>query len=182
MNSKRQLAAIMFTDIVGYSAMMQADEQDGHSKANRYRQALEQYVEKHDGEIIQHYGDGSLSVFSSAVEAVGCAIDLQIVLKEEPQVPLRAGIHIGDIVIEGQEIYGNGVNIASRVESMGVANSILISDSVYKEVKNWPEIKTTSLGLFDFKNIETPVQLYAIANKGLVVPKEQDMRGKGRKK
>ena len=120
MTSSRQLAAIMFTDIVGYTALMQASEADGKLKAKHYRKILSEQVAEHGGTIIQNYGDGSLTIFSSAVEAVECAMAIQHILKEEPVVPLRIGIHLGDIVIDGEDFYGDGINVAARIESMGV--------------------------------------------------------------
>ena len=175
---KRQLVAIMFTDIIGYSAMMNTNEQDGITKANRYRQVLTEQVEKHGGEIIQHYGDGSLSIFSSSVEAVTCAKQIQIDLKEIPQVPLRVGLHLGDIVLEGEEIYGDGVNIASRVESMGIAGAILMTERIVHDLKSHPDFILASLGAFQFKNIAKPLEVFALANKGFPIPDKNNISGK----
>ena len=175
---KRQLAAIMFTDIIGYSAMMNTNEQDGITKANRYRQVLTEQVEKHGGEIIQHYGDGSLSIFSSSVEAVTCAKRIQTDLKDIPQVPLRVGLHLGDIVLEGEEIYGDGVNIASRVESMGIAGAILMTERIVHDLKSHPDFILRSLGSFQFKNIAKPLEVFALANEGFPIPDKNTISGK----
>lgn len=180
MPARRQLAAIMFTDIVGYSAMMNTDEEHGFIVANRYRQVLEQEVKDHGGEIIHHYGDGSLSIFPSAVDAVSCAREIQSALKEAPLVPLRIGVHVGDIVSNGNDIFGDGVNIASRVESMGIPGAILLTERVMYDLRSHPEYKMTSLGLFRFKNIEEPIEVFALANQGLSVPTLEEMQGKGR--
>ncbi|MDX1479963.1 MAG: adenylate/guanylate cyclase domain-containing protein, partial [Saprospiraceae bacterium] len=116
MTSTRRLAAIMFTDIVGYSALMHTDEHHARGLAARYRDELDRLVALHGGSIVKHFGDGSLCMFTSTVEAVHCARELQLTLRRQPVVPLRIGLHTGDIVIDGDDIYGDGVNIASRVE------------------------------------------------------------------
>ena len=123
----RRLAAIMFTDIVGYTALMQQDEQAAAAIRNHHREVFQKFHKKHQGEILQYFGDGTLSVFQSGVEAVKCAIAIQNALKTGKEVPLRIGLHMGDIVFDGTEIYGDGVNLASRIESMGVAGAVLLS-------------------------------------------------------
>jgi adenylate cyclase len=176
MSTNRRLAAIMFTDIVGYSAMMQRDEAGGVASVKRYREVLEQRVAAHGGNIHQHYGDGSLSIFSSAVEAVNCAKEVQQILMEEPRVVLRTGIHIGDIMLESGHIYGDGVNLASRVESLAVPGSVLITERVIQDIRNHPEFQTISLGKFTFRNISQPTEVFALANEGFPVPTKQDLR------
>ena len=118
-SSSRRLVAILFSDIVGYTAMMKENEQLGKSKAKTYRKILEEKVAKHHGEVVQHYGDGSLSIFQSSVEAVRCAKEIQLEVKEH-DIPLRIGIHKGDITIEGKDVFGDGINVASRIESLGI--------------------------------------------------------------
>jgi adenylate cyclase len=97
----RQLAAIMFADIVGFTALMQEDEDRARAQRDRQREVLSTLVPRHEGEILQYYGDGALSVFTSAVQAVQCAVEIQLALRDEPAVPLRIGVHTGDIVYEG---------------------------------------------------------------------------------
>ena len=124
----RQLAAVMFTYIVGYTALMESDEEAAIKVRSRHRKVFQQEHETHQGEIIQYYGDGALSIFKSAIEAVHCAIGIQRLLKEgNPAVPVRVGLHMGDIVYSNTEVYGDGVNFASRIESLGVAGAILLS-------------------------------------------------------
>jgi hypothetical protein len=166
----RLLAAIMFSDIVGYTTMMQQDEQDGYKKRERYKKVLEKLTTKYQGKIVQYYGDGALSIFGSAVEAARCAIEIQNELIKEPKVPLRIGLHTGDIVYNDDGAYGDGVNIASRVENLSVSGGILISEKVYDELINHTEISTVSLGKFELKNIKNPIKLYAISNKGIAIP------------
>ncbi len=179
--SSRRLAAIMFTDIVGYTALMQKDEGLAMQIRARHREVFENTHAKHTGEIIQYFGDGTLSLFQSGVEAINCAIALQRLLQEEPVVPLRIGIHVGDIVFDGTEIYGDSVNVASRIESMSVPGAILISGKLNDELKNHPGILTQSLGDFEFKNVQYPITLYAIANQGIPIPEANELQGKGKR-
>lgn len=177
---KRQLAAIMFTDIVGYTALMQDDEAIAVATRTRHRNIFESQHESYNGKIVQYYGDGSLSVFNSAVEAVKCAIEIQILLQKGDPVPVRIGIHVGDIVFNATEVYGDGVNFASRIESLGIGGSILVSEKLNDELKNQSDITTISVGHFELKNITNPVEVFAISNEGIVVPQEEDFEGKKR--
>ena len=108
----------MFTDISGFSAIMQADESHARTILERHRQVIEETHKRYQGEILQYFGDGTLSVFDSAVSAVECAVDIQIDLRKEPEVPLRIGIHTGDISWDENGAFGDGVNVASRVENL----------------------------------------------------------------
>lgn len=172
---QRRLAAIMFSDIVGYTALMRENEEDGFHSLKRYRQILEQRVDLHQGEILHHYGDGSMSVFSSAVEAIKCAIEIQQSLRQAPVLDLRIGIHVGEVAVEGEYVYGDGINIASRVESMAQPGSVLITERVMQEVKNHPEFKFSRLGKFAFKNVKEKMEVSALKASGLVVPKKEDL-------
>lgn len=166
----RLLAAVMFTDMIGYTALMQANEQKAKANRDRHREVLEKSVQDAHGQIIQYYGDGTLSVFGSVVEAVRCAVNIQHELTKAPQIPLRIGIHTGDIVYTDDGVYGDAVNIASRIEGKSIAGSVLISDKVNDEIKNHPEFISTSIGVFELKNVKNPIKLYAITNDGLNVP------------
>ncbi len=170
LKTKRQLAAIMFTDIVGYSAMMQEDEEKAANLRRRHREVFENQHDLHQGKIIQYYGDGALSVFDSALEAVSCAIDIQQLFQEGDVVPVRIGIHMGDIVFSDTEVYGDGVNVAARIESLGITGSILVSGKLNDELKNHKSISTTSLGKVTLKNIQDPMHVFAITNEGIQVP------------
>ncbi|MCP5106181.1 MAG: adenylate/guanylate cyclase domain-containing protein, partial [bacterium] len=135
---KRLLAAIMFTDMVGYTALMQENEQQAKINRDRHRKIQQEAVSRHGGKILQYYGDGTLIIFNSAIEAVGCAVDIQTELQKAPPIPLRIGIHTGDIVYDDEGIYGDGVNIASRIEGLSTSGSVLISDKLAGEIKNQP--------------------------------------------
>jgi len=178
MDATRQLAAIMFTDIEGYTTLMEKNEQAAIERRNRHREVFQKAMADHAGKIIQYYGDGTLSIFTSAVHAVRAAIAMQKAFCDAPQVPLRIGIHIGDIAIDDSGVYGDGVNLASRVESLAVAGSVFISDKVFDEIINQPHINMLSMGLFDLKNVSRPVEVFAITNEGLTVPQRAELKGK----
>lgn len=168
---RRKLAAIMFTDIVGYTALMQEDEAMAYKLRSIHRKIFEEQHQKYQGEILQYYGDGTLSIFDSGVDAVLCAMSIQVQLwNGNPKVPLRIGIHIGDVVYTSTEIYGNGVNIASRIENLGVAGSILISEKLNDELNNHKNINTQSIGIHHFKNVRKPMEVFAIVHEGLELP------------
>jgi TolB-like protein/class 3 adenylate cyclase/Tfp pilus assembly protein PilF len=173
-----QLAAIMFTDIEGYTALMQQDEAKALIFRNRHREVFREITDKYKGKILQYYGDGTLSTFNSAIDAVKCGIELQLAYREEPRIPVRIGIHSADIIFREDGIIGDGVNVAARIESLAISQSVLISEKVYDEVKNQAEIQTVSLGEFEFKNVSKAMEVYAIANPGLIVPEKDKIKGK----
>ena len=175
---EHRLAAILFTDIVGSTAVMQKDELTAVNMNRRYLAVLKQSVTKHHGEILNDYGDGSLCSFGSAIQAVRCAIEMQLLLQTEPLVPLRIGLHIGEIFFEDGKVFGDGVNVASRIQSLGVANSILLSSEINNKLKNQPEFNTVPVGRFQFKNVDEPMEVFALANEGFVVPDKKKMDGK----
>lgn len=179
-HSIRRLAAIMFTDIAGYTAMMQENETAAAALRQRHREVFQREHERCYGEILQYYGDGTLSVFKSAIEAVECAIAMQRSFLDDQAllVPLRIGIHLGDIVFTENDVYGDGVNLASRIESLGVPGSILLSDEVNYAVKSQGSIATQSVGSFEFKNIREPVEVFAVTNTGIRVPGRSELKGK----
>lgn len=169
---KRRLAAIMFTDIVGYTAMMQQDEEIARKMRDRHREVFARSTEKHEGEILQYYGDGTLSIYPSSSAAVQCALEIQRELKQEPAVSLRIGIHTGEVSYGEEDVYGDGVNIASRIESRCVPGGVFISEKVHDDIKNNANFKTRPLGNFSLKNVAHPVQVYALANEGLNLPEQ----------
>ncbi len=177
-DQSRQLAAIMFTDIEGYTALMQADEERAIKHRERHRLIFESVTEKHQGRILQYYGDGTLSIFDSANDAVLCAIEMQNGFQRDPIIPVRIGIHTGDIIYNKEDIIGDGVNVASRIESLAVAGSVFISGKVYDDIKNQKSIQTQAIGAFELKNVSRPVDVYAVTNQGLIVPSLNQIKGK----
>jgi len=177
-NSNRQLAAILFTDIVGYTAMMQKNEQQALAVTRHYITVLKRSAEVFHGQILNDYGDGSLCSFPSATEAVKAAVQIQQHLQEEPKVPLRIGIHVGELFFEENKVMGDSVNVASRIQSLGQPNTILFSKEVFDKLKNQPEYISVSLGKFEFKHVDEPLEIFALANEGLIVPRKEQMSGK----
>ena len=182
MSQSRQLAAIMFTDIVGYTAIMQQNEEKAVAVIKHYNSVLEKWVSHFNGQVLNYYGDGSLCIFSSATDAVNCSLAVQKDLKSEPVVPLRIGLHIGEVFFEDAKALGDGVNVASRVQSLGQENTILVSEEIYDKIKNNPSVVAVSLGHFDFKNVGKSMEVFALTNEGLFVPKRKKMKGKLKKK
>jgi len=168
----------MFTDIQGYTALMQRDEQKGVAMRERHREIFNTLTVKHGGTILQYYGDGTLSTFDSVVAAAKCGIEMQKEFTRKPIVPLRIGIHLGDIITTEEEVIGDAVNVASRIETLAIAGSILISDIVQKELYNQKDIQWKSMGLYVMKNVDHPMEIFAIANKGLKIPSRDQISEK----
>ncbi|HEY3386276.1 MAG TPA: adenylate/guanylate cyclase domain-containing protein [Saprospiraceae bacterium] len=181
MTSTRQLAAIMFADIEGYTSLMQEDETMALNLLGKLKEKLEEEVKLHKGNILEVRGDGVMCRFTSTLEAVRAAIALQQEMQKIPIVPLRIGIHTGDIIISADAVFGDGVNIASRVETIAVPGSIFITARVYEDIKNQKDIQAQSLGTYSFKNVKEPVGIYAISNIGITVPDPNNIKGKGEK-
>ena len=165
----------MFADIVGYTAMMQRSEADAVASRDRFREVLTDLVPNHHGTVVQHYGDGSLAIFPSAVEATTCALKIQRSMTTEPRVPLRIGLHVGDIVRDREGVYGDGVNLAARVQALAVAGSVFVTERVAEEVKNHASLSLVRLGQYRMKNVSKVVGVFAVADDGIVVPTAQDI-------
>ena len=167
---RRRLAAILAADVVGYSRMMQADE--GGTLAalkSRRTEILKPLVSKHHGRIIKVMGDGVLVEFSSAVEAVSCAVALQEAMavanegaEDYRRVVLRVGINLGDVMVEGSDLYGDGVNIAARLEAMADPGSVFVSRTVYNHVRGKLKLGFEDLGDQQLRNIAEPVRIYRV--------------------
>ncbi|MEP1151177.1 MAG: adenylate/guanylate cyclase domain-containing protein [Balneola sp.] len=171
-SNQRSLAAIMFADMVGYTKLMQEDESQAKVLRDRQRSVIDKSIFIHGGKVKQYYGDGTLSMFPSAINAVEAAQEIQEKLRESPQVPLRIGIHIGDVVHDDEGVFGDAVNVAARVQSLSIAGGVMISGKVFEEIKNHPGIKVEAFGEHDLKNVFNPISIYALANKGLEIPEQ----------
>jgi len=177
-DNNRQLAVVMFTDIVGYTALMQEDEQKAKRDRDRHRDILERLIEAHLGTLVQYFGDGTLSAFGSAIQAIRCALAIQKELRRAPEIPVRIGLHLGDIVYESSGVYGDAVNVASRIEAIAGPGTVLFSDKLYDDIKNHPEFSMMSLGHYHFKNVKRPIEIFALTNPPLRVPTVGELKNK----
>jgi hypothetical protein len=119
-----------------------------------------------------------MSLFSSGVNAVRAAVEMQTQFLSEPRIDVRIGIHTGDVMTDENGIYGDSVNVASRIESLASPGGVFISEKLFDEVKNTEGISTKALGYFELKNVKQPMQVYAVTNPGLVIPSREDLKGK----
>ncbi|MDP9235564.1 MAG: tetratricopeptide repeat protein [Actinomycetota bacterium] len=175
----RQLAAVMFADIVGYTALMQEDEHLGLQTRAKYASVIEAQHEAFGGRIVQYYGDGALTMFPNSVDAVLCAIQIQKELSQPLEVSVRIGIHVGNVIVEPTGLIGDAVNIASRIESFAIPGGVLVSDSVHDQVKNQQQLGFVNLGKFKLKNVGRPFEIFAVSTEGLGVPAADFLQGKG---
>ena len=165
---ERRLAAILAADVAGYSRLMGLDEEGTLTRLNAHRREfLEPTIGEHRGRIVKRTGDGVLIEFSSAVDAARCAIQQQrgmaqrnVRVPAEQRIELRIGIHIGDIMIDEGDIFGDGVNIAARLESIAQPGGICISDDAYRQVRGKVDANFQDSGEQDLKNIARPVRVY----------------------
>ena len=172
----RRLCAIMFADIVGYTALMERDEAEAGSSRSRFRRIIESRVPDAHGEVVQFYGDGALSIFSSAVEASRCAVAVQQAFNEDPHLPVRIGIHVGDVVRDREGVWGDGVNVAARIEALAVPGSVFLSEKIVEELKNHPRFDVAPMGAFTLKNVMDPVEVFALVHPGITVPDPSDVQ------
>jgi len=160
-DKSHKLAAIVFTDIVGYTRQMEQNEQQTMKLLQKQRDIVFPLVEEYGGEVIKEIGDGLLMMFSSAVQAVRFAIDVQTRLKDD-ELTIRAGIHIGDVIFKDGDVFGSAVNTAARIEPLAPPNGICISDDVRSQVKNKEGIRTVSLGSKKLKGVDEALEIFRI--------------------
>jgi len=168
MASTRRLAAILAADVAGYSRLMGADEEGTHERLKAHLQELvEQKIAEHRGRIVKNTGDGFLTEFASVVDAVRCAVEVQrAMVDREPDVPeerrieFRVGINLGDVIVEEQDIFGDGVNVAARLEALAEPGGICVSRVVRDQVRDRLDLAFKDLGEQSFKNITRPVRVY----------------------
>jgi len=141
----RRLVAVVFTDMVGYTALLQADERTALEKRDCYWAALERHHDASEGTIVQRLGDGSMSMFPSSLAAVRAAVAVQRELTAQ-DVPVRIGIHTGEVIVEPERLTGEAVNVASRIESFATPGGVMLSDSAYEQIRNQADLEVVSLG------------------------------------
>jgi TolB-like protein/class 3 adenylate cyclase len=163
MTPSRQLAAIMFTDIVGYTAVMGEDEQKAFELLRKNRRVQQPIIEHYNGNWIKELGDGVLASFLTVIDAVRCADAIQEACDEVPGLKLRIGIHLGDILFENNDVFGDGVNIASRLQALAPVGKIWISESVQKSVSNKKGVISQFIREETLKNVKEPVRIYEVS-------------------
>ncbi len=181
MAATKKLAAIMFTDIVGYTALMGSDEDKAFEVLRKSRDIHIKSINQFNGKLIKEMGDGMLAQFDSAIDSILCAIEIQKQSRQQIKEKIRIGLHLGDITFDHEDIFGDGVNIASRLQSVADPGGIYISESIQKSIRAKSAVKTKYLGQIKLKNVDYPVNTYCIIEDGLPVPsasKIEQLKGK----
>jgi len=179
----RRLAAIMFTDLVGYSSMTSLDEGQALKLLDDHKSLLRPIFQKYQGTVVKTMGDGFLVEFASAVEAVNCAVQAQDSMRQanerrgqNEKVLVRIGIHVGDVVHSGGDILGDAVNVAARLQPMASAGGICVTRQVVDQVQGRVRYKMAKQGVRELKNIRHPVELYTVeVPKGLTESEEPSL-------
>src|SRR5262245_57786888 len=174
MSQTRRLAAILAADVAGYSRLMGADEEGTLERLKPlHRELLDPKVAEHHGRIVKTTGDGLLVEFASVVDAVRCAVAVQQAMPErnsgvgaDNRIELRIGINLGDVIVEGDDLYGDGVNIAARIEALADAGSVFVSNTVHDQVRDRLPFGFDDLGERQVKNIARPVRIYRVRATG----------------
>jgi adenylate cyclase len=169
--TQRRLAAILAADVVGYSRLMEQDEAGTLATLkSRRSEILQPLVSKHHGRIVKLMGDGALVEFGSAVNAVACGVELQAAMDmanahvgEDRRIVLRIGINLGDVMVEGSDLYGDGVNIAARLEALVEPGVVYVSQTVFNHVRGKVSLEFENLDERSLKNIAEPVQVYKVS-------------------
>src|SRR5260221_5386176 len=164
-----KLTTILHADVAGYSRLMGADEVGTLRTLTEYRQITDPLNQQHRGRVVGSAGDSILAEFASVVEAVQCAVEIEHTLAvktnefhSDQRMEFRIGISLGDVIVEGEQIYGDGVNIAARLESLAEPGGICIAETVYEQVKNKLALHYEDLGEQRVKNIAEPVRVYRV--------------------
>jgi len=160
--SRRKLAAIMFTDIVGYTSLMGKDETTALKLLKKNRDIHKPLIKKFHGQWLKEMGDGILASFDSISDAVYCAGAIQAAVMQEDDMNLRIGIHVGEVVDDGNDVFGDGVNIASRIEALTPPGTIWVSEAVYKNIRNKAGISINFEQSVDLKNVDDPLKIYSV--------------------
>jgi len=165
---KRRLTTVLCADVQGYARLMEADESGTMAALRRYRTAISGLVERHDGRIVNTWGDAVIAEFASVVEAVQCAVEIQQEISSQQsdqpdaqRMRFRIGINLGDVMVEGDDIYGDGVNIASRLQELAEPGGVVIAGTVYDQVHNKLSLGFDYLGPQEVKNV-APVNSYRV--------------------
>jgi adenylate cyclase len=172
---ERKLTAILCADVYGYSRLMGQDEEATLRTLSAYRKITDSLIERHHGRFVNSAGDSVLAEFASVVDAVTCAVSIQTALRSENaelpperRMQFRIGVNLGDVMIEGEQIYGDGVNVAARLESLAEPGGICISDLVHGQVRTKLALRYQDLGQQHVKNIAEPVRVLRVLTDGAI--------------
>src|SRR5215469_5366417 len=166
---RRRSMAVMLADVVDYSRMMSRSEDETHARFARHAgELIEPTIAKYNGRLVRSMGDGILVEFTSALDAVRCALDIQRELAtrqadEKEPIRLRIGINYGDVLVDHRDIYGNSVNIAARLEALASPGTVCVSQSMYDQIRTQPQFFFADRGGRRVKNIAYPVHVYEVA-------------------
>jgi adenylate cyclase len=170
---KRRLTTVLCADVHGYSRLMGVDEAGTLAALRRHRNAIAGLVERHDGRIVNTWGDAVIAEFASVVEAVQCAVEIQQEISSQESEPphanqmrFRIGINLGDVMVDGSDIFGDGVNIAARLQELAEPGGVVVSASVYDQVHNKLSVGFDCLGKQEMKNV-VPVVSYQVTMGGV---------------
>jgi class 3 adenylate cyclase len=177
---ERKLTAILCADVFGYSRLMGENEEATLSTLSAYRKLIDSLIDQHHGRFVNSAGDSVLAEFASVVNAVQCAVDIQSTLKAknanlppERRMEFRIGVNLGDVMVDGEQIYGDGVNVAARLESLADPGGICIADTVHAQIKNKLALGYEDLGAQSVKNIAEPVRVYRVLPEtGVAAPRK----------
>jgi adenylate cyclase len=171
--AKRKLTAILSADVHGYSRLMGADEAGTHALLTDYRAVIAEAIARHDGRIVGTAGDSVLGDFPSVVGALNAAVEIQRALaKRNAELPadrrleFRIGINVGDVIVDGEDIFGDGVNVAARVQALALPGGIAISGAVHDQVRNKLDLDFRARGSHRVKNIAEPIRVYGVSLEG----------------
>ena len=161
MNNTRELAAILFSDISEFTQTMDIDENMAMDQVFRHKEIISDAIKEYNGHLLKEMGDGLLVKFTSAIESVKCAIHIQQVMKIE-NFSISMGIHLGDVITKNSDVFGSGVNIASRIQTGSSPGSICISKEIWLQIKNQSEIGSKSLGAKEIKGINEKIEVFEL--------------------
>jgi adenylate cyclase len=189
MASTRRLAAILAADVAGYSRLMGKDEEGTHERLRaHFRELVDPKIAEHHGRIVKNTGDGLLAEFPSVVDAVRCAVEVQRgMIDREPDIPdeqrirFRIGVNLGDVIVEKHDIFGDGVNVAARLEALAEPGGICISGTVYDQIRDKLPYQLDDLGEKSVKNIARPVRAYALRPEGVAAVSRPELRASTRR-
>lgn len=175
MSVPRRLAAILVADIVGYSRLMREDEARTYDFVRRLRDVMvPEVLARHSGRLVKDTGDGFLATFDSAVQAVECAVALQDRLAADDMPDMRIGVNVGDVIVDRDDVFGDGVNIAARLESICMPGGVAMSENVYEQVRDKLTLTVETLEPQTLKNIDRPVGVRMWKGRTRVVPDTAD--------